>query len=139
MLDSAIGLSLYLTAIAFVLHGIRARRLRRLEADEPVNPMIFAAGEIMRPILQIIAAYAAVKTTFMYWALGGPRLFPLVDFGGLLAVIAAYGVWIQLKMQPLATPGEGHIEPAPPPAPKQPALPPELIPHPSARELELAD
>ncbi len=145
MLDTAIGLSLYLTAAAFVLHGIRARRLKRLEAYEPINPMIFAAGEIMRPILQIAAAYAAVKTSFMYYALGGPRIFPLVDFGGLLAVIAAYGIWIQLKMQPVAEPNQGSSEPAPPPAPQLPALPPELIPQPAAklrepaRALELID
>jgi hypothetical protein len=133
MLDTAIGLSLYLIAIAFVAHGIRARRLKRLEIDEPINPMIFAAGEIMRPILQIAAAYAAVKTSFMYYALGGPRIFPLLDFGGLIAVIAAYGIWIQLKMKPIAEPGQWNSdrssEPAPAPMPHHPALPPELIPH----------
>jgi hypothetical protein len=133
MLNTAIGLSLYLTAIAFVLHGIRARRLKRLEAYEPINPMIFAAGEIMRPILQIAAAYAAVKTSFMYYALGGPRIFPLVDFGGLIAMITAYAIWIQLKLQPLANPGHNNTEPAPTPTPHLPtphlpALPPELIP-----------
>jgi len=135
MLDTAIGLSLYLIAIAFVAHGIRARRLKRLEIDEPINPMIFAAGEIMRPILQIAAAYAAVKTSFMYYALGGPRIFPLLDFGGLIAVIAAYGIWIQLKMKPIAEPGQGSSEPAPAPTPQHPALPPELIPHRIARTL----
>jgi hypothetical protein len=145
MLNTAIGLSLYLTAIGFVLHGIRARRLKRLEEFEPMNPMIFAAGEIMRPILQIVAAYAAVKTSFMYYALGGPRIFPLVDFGGLIAMIAAYGIWIQLKMQPIADPRQDSIEPAPAPIPHHPALPPELIPapvartHETARELELVD
>jgi hypothetical protein len=147
MLDTAIGLSLYGTAIFFVVHGIRARRLKRLEADEPVNPMIFAAGEIMRPILQIAAAYAAVKTTFMYYALGGPRIFPLIDFGGLIAMLAAYGIWVQLKLKPISQPGQDNTEPTPTPGPLHPALPPELIPQPVARtpspapvrELEPAD
>lgn len=137
MLDTAIGISLYLTAIAFVLHGVRARRLKRLESYEPMNPMILAAGEIMRPILQLFAAYAAVKTTLMYYMLGGPKIFPLADFIGLPCVIAAYGIWIQLKMQQVPEPKrDTPAEPAP-----TPKLPPELIPRPMAKthDLELID
>lgn len=136
MLNTAVGVSLYLTAIVFVLHGIRARRLRKLEPYEPINPMIFAAGEIMRPILQCVAAYAAVKTTLMYYMLGGPKIFPLIDFAGLICVIAAYGIWIQLKMQPVPEPKQDSPRPAP-----APRLPPELIPQPVAktRERELVD
>ena len=141
-IDDAIGVALYVSSAALLLHGLYARRKRRAEAlapdFEPMSPMMFAAGEIMRPILQICIGYATIKTALMYYMLGGPHLMPLADFAGLPVFLGAYGVWLTLKMKPVAEPGAKRDIPAPPP---RPALPPELIPQPNARsrDLELTD
>ncbi len=127
--DDAIGAALYIASAALLFHGLRARRLRRIEMlapdYEPMSPMMFAAGEIMRPILQICLGYAAIKTGLMYYMLGGPKLMPLYDFLGLPVFLAAYGIWLTLKLKPLAEPKSDRDAPAPTP---RPALPPELIP-----------
>ncbi len=141
-IDDAIGAAMYASSAALVAHGMFARRKRRAEAlapdFEPMSPAMFAAGEIMRPILQICLAYATIKTALMYYMLGGPRLMPLADFIGLPVFLGSYGIWLTLKMKPVAEPGAERDTPAPPP---RPALPPELIPQPVARvrDLELAD
>lgn len=146
MLDTAIGLSLYLGAIAFVLHGIKERRRKNLDT-EPASPMSVAAGEIMRPILQIVTAYGAVKTTMMYYVLGGPKIFPLFDFIGAIALMLGYATWIQLSIKPVKDAKDDNIEPAPAPLPQTPAMPPiefwlkplPPTPAPRARVRELVD
>ncbi len=140
--DDAIGVAMYIASAALLAHGIHARRVRRAEALDPdyeaMSPMMFAAGEIMRPILQICIGYATIKTGLMYYMLGGPKLMPLYDFIGLPVFLGMYGVWLTLKLKPVAEPKSDRDAPSPAP---RPALPPELIPHPitRVRELELTD
>lgn len=87
-------------AYAGLAHRARilAARSGRAEAPAAETPM-FVMGEIARPIILGLLAFAGLKTSFAYWAFGGGRVLSLFDLGGFLFLLAAYGAWLTLTMR----------------------------------------
>lgn len=80
-----------------VLAARAAAAARGVVPAEPGLHSVAVFGEIMRPIILFLLAYAAIKTVVLFVMLGGEEVFSLVDLAGALALLAGYGTWMSLR------------------------------------------
>lgn len=71
-----------------------SRRLDLLSSDPR---SISAFGEIMRPLVWFALAIIALKSVIAYFVLGGARFLSPFDLAGVLAMLGAYGFFIQMQ------------------------------------------
>lgn len=135
-----IGLALFAVAAALVYAGLAHRRkalATRGEApgedDDAIDVnSLSMMGKILPPIIVVVLALVGVKTVFMYFIVGGGRLFSLIDLAGFLALLAGYGTWIVLKTKyrtSLAAAAEHGDHTAPPASGANTAVQEPLRPH----------
>jgi hypothetical protein len=54
-------------------------------------------GDIVPPLVVTALVFVAIKMSFAYVVLDGGRYFSLLDLGGFLFLLAAYGAWLVLN------------------------------------------
>lgn len=92
----------HVLGLAFVSFGLaliwaaerRRRRVLLAPAREPLNPSLVVFGDIARPIILCALGYLGVKLSLVYLMLDAGRWFSLLDLGGLLFLLGAYGRWM---------------------------------------------
>lgn len=84
---------------AFLLLAAERRRARALAAPPPeaLSSSLTVLGEIVRPLVLFGLAYLGLKVSLVYLAMDGGRWFSLLDLGGLLFLLAAYGRWLVVR------------------------------------------
>lgn len=93
-----LGAGLIALGVGLLVSGVMKRqaKLRAVGPPPDIRPEFAAMGEIMRPIILFALGFVALKMTLFYVALGGQRYLSPLDFGGILFVLAAYGIWLVL-------------------------------------------
>jgi hypothetical protein len=103
-----IGVALLAIAVWLVYAGL-AQRSRVLaarrqaaargepDADGALHPSLAMLGDIVPPLMIALLVFAGLKATFAYLVMDGGRYLSLLDLGGFLLVLAAYGTWLILK------------------------------------------
>jgi hypothetical protein len=81
---------------------VRAARQRAAARGEPdptqaIHPSLAMLGDIFPPIIIALLAFAGIKAALAWLVLDGGRYLSLLDLGGVLLVLAAYGAWLVLK------------------------------------------
>jgi hypothetical protein len=80
-----------------VIAARAAAAARGIAPAEPGLRSVAVFGEIMRPVILFLLAYAAIKTVLLYVALDGQELLSWFDLAGMLALLGAYGVWMSVR------------------------------------------
>jgi hypothetical protein len=94
----------FLVAAAWLVYaGLGHRRLKRASAGPaPAEEnRLQMMGEIVRPMILFALAYVGLKTSLAYLWLDGSRVLSLLDLGGFLVMLAAYGFWLTMKTKPV--------------------------------------
>ena len=91
-----LGAGLIALGVGLLVSGVMKRRAKLRAPAPDIRPEFAVMGEIVRPILLCALGFVALKMTLFYVALGGQRFLSPLDFGGILFVLAAYGVWLVL-------------------------------------------
>lgn len=87
-------------------------------AEPALHPSLKTVGAFFPTLMLWFLAYAGLKGTFGYFALGGGRVLSLFDLAGFLFLLASYATWLTLTtryrdVRPVVVP---PAEPAEPPA-----------------------
>ena len=93
---------------AWVLFSAMRRRNRAVAAwrdaqakgehiDVYTSKKFALTSSIARPIVLVMLLMAALEVAGSYLAMGGSRLFSVLDLAGFLFVLAAYGVWFTIS------------------------------------------
>jgi len=139
-MQNLIGPPLLLVAAA-ILWSAYARRRRILTAERaiaaaglpdprpPLHPSLVVIGDVVPPLMIGGLVFLGLKLTLAYAVAGDALGVGLLDLGGALALLAAYGVWLRWKTQHRPMP-EGWVMPAVATAAPRAA---EAIPHASGR------
>ncbi len=90
------GIGLVAVGCGLIVSGVMKRRAKmrvRVPADA-IRPEFAAMGEMIRPLILFLVAVFALKMTVFYFVLGGERYLTVLDFVGILFVLAAYSGWL---------------------------------------------
>ncbi len=117
-----VGAILFLCGAWFVWSGLQRRRqvmaAKAAAADGsgaplPVlSPGMAIIGDVVPPLVCIVLAIVGAKVTFAYFVVDAGRFFSLFDLGGLLFLMASYGLWMILraKHRPFAEPTSFNLK-----------------------------
>lgn len=120
-----IGLGLFAVGTWLACSGLAHRRRVRVaqgpapSGHPPVEvPATHASLAVLRDVMPTLTiaflVFVALKSTLLYWALGGSRLFSALDLAGFLVLLAGYGTWLHCKAKFRAVAhdqgGPGHDE-----------------------------
>lgn len=90
----AVALARRRKVLAVVSEAALTHRLEQMAGDPR---SLSAFGEIMRPIVWLALIVIALKSTIVYFYLGGARFLSSFDLAGVLAMLVAYGVFIHFQ------------------------------------------
>jgi Ca2+/Na+ antiporter len=91
-------LGMALVALGFGLVGAavtkRRNRARTVATAGSIRPEFAAMGEIVRPMVLFVVALFAAKMTLFYFVLGGQHMLTVLQYGGVMFILAAYAVYL---------------------------------------------
>ncbi|MFD2184403.1 hypothetical protein [Rhodoplanes azumiensis] len=103
-----IGIVMFAAAAAFVVSGVLHKRrvlaarmaaeARGIASVPPEAFSIAAVGEGIRPLILVFLTVTAAMIVVMFVLPGGDESLSLLDLGGVLAALAAYGIWMSRRV-----------------------------------------
>jgi len=116
-------LGMALGALGFGLVGAavmkRRNRAQTVAAAGSIRPEFAAMGEIVRPMVLFVVALFAAKMTLFYFVLGGQHMLTVLQYGGVMFILAAYTAYLVIATTKVAQVEAPAVaaEPASPEAP----------------------
>jgi hypothetical protein len=108
-----------LVALGFGLVGVavqkRRIRMRTVLAAGSIRPKFVAMGEILRPVVLFVVALLAAQTTLFYFLLGGQHSVTMLQYAGVMLVLAAYAGYMvvattKMAEAPAAEPAVSEVQ-----------------------------
>ncbi|PPQ27142.1 hypothetical protein [Rhodopila globiformis] len=99
-----LGLGLVALGAGLLAAAVMKRRTpaRIAASASSIRPEFAAAGEIVRPMILFVVAMFAATMSLFYFALGGHGTFTMLQYGGVMFVLAAYAVYLMITTTKVA-------------------------------------